>query len=76
MSEKTGIPLRTYLRLENGEMENPPITYLVNCAIVLNMPLEDICEAAWLAWSPFDPRIKPRRSRVQVSRPPGTRQRI
>lgn len=70
MSEKTGIPLRTYRRLENGEMENPPITYLVNCAIVLGQPLEAICEQEWLSWTPFDPRIEPRRHRVQLVRPP------
>jgi DNA-binding XRE family transcriptional regulator len=53
MSEKTGIPLRTYRRLENGELTNPPIRYLVNCALVLDMPLEDICEPDWLRWSSF-----------------------
>jgi len=68
MSEKTGIPLRTYRRLENGELDNPPITYLVNCAIALNVPLEVICESAWLSWSPFDPRIQPRRQRAQLVR--------
>jgi len=68
MSEKTGIPLRTYRRLENGELDNPPITYLVNCAIVLNQPLEAVCERAWLSWSAFDPRVEPRTHRVQLVR--------
>jgi hypothetical protein len=53
MSEHTGIPLRTYRRLESGELENPPIRYLVNCAIVLAAPLEDVCEDQWLRWTEF-----------------------
>lgn len=53
MSENTGIPLRTYRRLENGELVNPPIRYLVNCAIALNVPLEDVCEDEWLRWTRF-----------------------
>ena len=58
MSEKTGIPLRTYRRLENGEIGNPPIGYLVNCALVLDVPLEKVCESAWLRWMPFSADAK------------------
>jgi transcriptional regulator with XRE-family HTH domain len=51
MAEQTGIPLRTYQRLEAGKITNPPIRYLVNCAIVLGVELEEICEPEWLRWT-------------------------
>jgi transcriptional regulator with XRE-family HTH domain len=51
MAERTGIPLRTYQRLEAGKITNPPIRYLVNCAIVLGVDLEEVCEPEWLRWS-------------------------
>jgi transcriptional regulator with XRE-family HTH domain len=53
MSERAGIPLRTYQRLEAGKIPNPPIRYLVNCAIVLGVELEDVCEPEWLRWTKF-----------------------
>jgi transcriptional regulator with XRE-family HTH domain len=53
MATLTGIPLRTYQRLEAGKITNPPIRYLVNCAIVLEVELEAVCEPAWLRWTDF-----------------------
>lgn len=53
MAERTGIPLRTYQRLEAGMIPNPPIRYLVNCAIVLEVELEAVCEPEWLRWTQF-----------------------
>lgn len=62
MSAKTGIPLRTYRRLESGQIDDPPISYLVNCAIVLNIPFEDVCETDWLRWrKQTEPAAKPNR---------------
>lgn len=63
MSRKTGIGLRAYRRLENGELKNPPIRYLVNCARVLRVELEDVCNPEWLAWTEFEAGVKepPRR---------------
>jgi transcriptional regulator with XRE-family HTH domain len=40
MSRLTGIGARTYSKLEQGENTNPPLGYLVNCAAVLERPLE------------------------------------
>lgn len=51
MSVRTGIRLRTYQRLEAGKIPNPPIRYLVNCAIVLGVELEAVCEPEWLRWT-------------------------
>lgn len=53
MAELTGIPLRTYQRLEAGKITNPPIRYLVNCALVLEVELEQVCEPEWLSWTDF-----------------------
>ena len=53
MAERTGIPLRTYQRLEAGKIPNPPIRYLVNCAMVLEVELEAVCEPEWLRWTEF-----------------------
>lgn len=53
MSEEAGIPLRTYQRLEAGELWNPPVRYLVNCAIVHGVPLAEVCEDEWLEWTEF-----------------------
>jgi hypothetical protein len=61
MSRLTGIASQTYWRLERGQLKNPPIRYLVNCAVVLDCGLEDVCEKEWLAWTPFAGARKPRR---------------
>lgn len=68
MSQRTGISLRTYRRLENGSIENPPIGYLVNCALVLNLSLEDILESEWLTWMSFDDTVEPPRRRVSITK--------
>ena len=54
LSELSGIPLRTIQRLERGNLDNPPIRYLVNLAEVFECRLEDVCEEEWLAWTVFD----------------------
>lgn len=73
MSEKTGIALRTYRRLESGEIENPPIGYLVNCALVLDVPLEKVCEGAWLRWMSFSAEAAeaPARRALSLASPAG-----
>lgn len=53
MSKEAGIPLRTYQRLEAGDLWNPPIRYLINCAIAHAVPLNEICEDEWLDWTEF-----------------------
>jgi transcriptional regulator with XRE-family HTH domain len=51
MADRTGIPLRTLQRLESGAVENPPIRYLVNCAFVLGVELDDVLEPGMLRWT-------------------------
>jgi transcriptional regulator with XRE-family HTH domain len=50
MAEATGLSQQTYWRLERGRMSNPPLRYLVNCSIVLQLPLEELLEPVWLKW--------------------------
>jgi hypothetical protein len=40
-------------RLEYG-MRNPPLRYLVNCAIALGVELTDVIEDEWLEWADLD----------------------
>lgn len=51
LARVSGVPLTTYRRLERGEMWNPPIRYLTNIALTLDVDLLDICEDEWLEWS-------------------------
>jgi transcriptional regulator with XRE-family HTH domain len=53
LAETTGISLRTLQRIERLEVDNPPIRYLANCAIVLGCELEDLIEPAWRGWKEF-----------------------
>lgn len=55
MAERTGIALPTYRRLERGilpsrEAPNPPIRFLINCAIVLQVDWQMLWEPAWNDW--------------------------
>lgn len=53
LATKTGLSLRTLQRIERLEIDNPPIRYLTNCAIVLGCRLEDLIESAWREWKPL-----------------------
>jgi transcriptional regulator with XRE-family HTH domain len=59
MVAATGIGRATYQRIELGRWDNPPLRYLVNCAIVLGCDYTDLVEDEWRAWKAFDQR-KPR----------------
>jgi transcriptional regulator with XRE-family HTH domain len=55
MVERTGIKLATYRRLERGALPsaqhpNPPIRFIVNCAIVLDCNWERLWEPSWNEW--------------------------
>lgn len=52
LSAVTGISQRTLSRLENGELTNPPLRYLVNCAKALGVPWQELIEPAWEEWEP------------------------
>lgn len=55
MAERTGITLPTYRRLERGALPrrdapNPPLRYLINCAIVLGVQWQEFWEPEWEGW--------------------------
>lgn len=54
MVRLTGMAKKTYQRLERGQVDNPPIRYLVNCAKVLHCRVTDLCDPQWLEWTVFD----------------------
>lgn len=54
LSELTGLSLRTVQRIELGEVDNPPLRYLVNLAMALDIELTAILEDEWLEWMVFD----------------------
>lgn len=51
-----GISVPTYRRLERGEVRNPKLGQLVNCAIALGVELDALIEDEWREWLPFDAR--------------------
>ena len=53
LAKRTGISLRTLQRIERLEVDNPPIRYLTNCAIVLGCELDDLVEPGWREWKAF-----------------------
>jgi DNA-binding XRE family transcriptional regulator len=50
LAEAVGVSRATYVRLEQGRNDNPPLRLLVNCAIALDCELEDLIEDEWRAW--------------------------
>ncbi len=53
MAQATGLSVRTYRRLEAGQIDNPPIRYLTNVALALDVPLAEVLEDEWAAWTSF-----------------------
>jgi transcriptional regulator with XRE-family HTH domain len=54
-----GVSAQTIRRLERGEVENPKLRTLVNCAIALGVELSDVIEDDWLDWLPAQRASKP-----------------
>jgi transcriptional regulator with XRE-family HTH domain len=52
LAEVTGLSVGTIRRLERGEYENPPVTYLLNCARALQVDLDELIEPQW-QWTTF-----------------------
>lgn len=48
----TGISVATLRRLERGQMDNPPLRYLQNLAIALEVKLDTLIEPGWREWWP------------------------
>lgn len=62
LAEATGISVTTIRRLERLEFDNPPLRYLVNCALALGVPLDQVIEDEWRQWKVFD---------IAAAQPPG-----
>lgn len=56
LARATGLSPRTLQRLEHGSLVNPPIRYLANLALALDVPLQDVIEPDWERWTIFDVR--------------------
>lgn len=54
LAEALGISVPTYRRIERGETDNPPLRYLVNCALALGVELDAVVEEEWRTWKVFD----------------------
>lgn len=53
LADAIGVSAPTLRRLERGEVENPKLRHLVNCAIALGVKLDDMLEDEWLEWFPL-----------------------
>jgi transcriptional regulator with XRE-family HTH domain len=56
LARATGLSNSVYWRLENGRYNNPPLRYLMNCALALGCTLDDLVEDEWREWMAFDAR--------------------
>ncbi len=52
MWQALGVSRATYLRLEQGRMDDPSLRLLMNCAIALGCQLDDLIEDGWRACTP------------------------
>ncbi len=52
LASVVGVSAPTLRGLERGEVANPKLRTLVNCAIALGVELEDVLEDDWLEWLP------------------------
>lgn len=51
-----GISVPTYRRLERGDVRNPKLGHLMNCALALGVELDALIEDEWREWMAFDAR--------------------
>ncbi|MFL5964242.1 MAG: helix-turn-helix domain-containing protein [Gaiellaceae bacterium] len=63
LADPEGIPIATYGRLERGDVRNPSIRPLVNCAIVLLTPVEESKEQRRLTGISRDATLETMRRR-------------
>jgi transcriptional regulator with XRE-family HTH domain len=50
LAHEVGMSVPTYRKLERKKMRNPPLRYLINCAIVLDCDWNDLIEPEWEEW--------------------------
>jgi transcriptional regulator with XRE-family HTH domain len=76
IAQLTGLSLATVKRLEGGQIANPPLRYLVNCALALHVGLDEVIEPEWTSWTRFSaqapepPDEPPPAAREAGRRPP------
>jgi transcriptional regulator with XRE-family HTH domain len=63
MVKDTGIPISTYQRYEAGDYIDPPYRALMNCAIVLEVDINELIEDKFRRWTAFDVKQPPRTPR-------------
>lgn len=74
LAEKVGMSVDSYRRLELGQVENPPLRTLVNCAKALGVPFDGLVEPKWRAWwDPFGTLPEPPRGGFWPKPPPAAR---
>jgi transcriptional regulator with XRE-family HTH domain len=59
LAEAIGVSAPTLRRLERGDVENPKLRHLVNCALALGVDLDEILEPKWMKWLPAEGARKP-----------------
>lgn len=63
MSEATGIPMATYQRLEMAERKTLNYEYMVRCATVLDVGVDDLIEDKYKRWTAPRPLSRKPRAR-------------
>lgn len=58
MVRDTGIPISTYQRIEAGDYDRVPYQQLRNCAIVLEVDVEELIDERFKRWTVFHPSAK------------------
>jgi len=61
MARRLGVSIATYQRLEERRIPNPPLGYLVNAAIVLDVSVAELIDPEWLTWWTFTAEDRRRR---------------
>jgi transcriptional regulator with XRE-family HTH domain len=71
LADALGLSLATYRKLEHGRMDNPPLRYLVNLGIALDVPFSALVEDRWRDWAAISPdrSTPPDRSELWRSAP-------
>jgi transcriptional regulator with XRE-family HTH domain len=59
LRDRAGLSRATYARLEQGRYENPPLRYLTQLAILLEVDLMALIEDRWMDWHHLGNRKEP-----------------
>ena len=56
LASAVGVSEKTLWRLEHGQIEEPSLRLLVNCAMALRVPVGELLEPEWREWFVYDTR--------------------